>query len=153
MSFRVRCHSIAPTIPAEDEMTSSLVFFRVQHCSFAIQYMPSTKRHQRECHFVSGVVPQYNTRQVQKTSSLVSFCVQCLSYALEHVSAPMLVCFCVRHLSYPLPHMLNMKKHHCWCAFVFSNFCTPATHAEHEKTPSLVPFHVWHPLPHPLSIK
>ena len=153
VSFCVWHHSIAPTIPTEDEMTPSLVFFRVQHCFFAIQHTPSMKRHQRGCHFVSGIVPQYNTRRAQKTPSLVSFCVQRLSYALEHVSAPTLVCFCFQHLSYPLPHMLDMKKHHCWCAFVFSDFRTPPTHTEHKKTPSLVPFHVWHPLPHLLGIK
>ena len=128
-------------------------FFRVQHCSFAIQHMLSMKRHQRGCHFVSGIVPQYNTCQAQKTPSLVLFCVWHLSYALEHVSAPTLVCFCFWHLSYPLSHMLDMKKPHRWCAFVFSDFHTPPTHAEHKKTPSLVPFHVWHPLLHPLSIK
>src|SRR6266545_2682377 len=117
-----------PYNTCQDEMTPSLVFFGVQHCSFSIQYTLSMKRHQRGCHFVSSVVPQYNTHRAQKTPSLMSFCVWCLLYALEHVSAPMLVCFCFRHLSYPLPHMLNMKKHHCWCAFIFSDFHTPPTH-------------------------
>ena len=86
----------------------------------------------------------------------------------KHESTPSLVYFCVQHLSSALQHTPNTKRHQRGCLFVFGMTCRflilqcmpsmkwhlvgvfscsalffrPTTHAEHEITPTMVSFHI-----------
>ena len=62
----------------------------------------------------------------------------------EYKTTPPLVSFCVRCVSLALQHIPSTKPHPHWCGFMFGVFPSPykaTTHAEHETTPSLVRFH------------
>ena len=43
----------------------------------------------------------------------------------KHEKTPSLVSFCVQHHPFALQSMLSMKRHFCWCLFMFGVFPSP----------------------------
>jgi hypothetical protein len=70
---------------------------------------------------------------------------QCHTHMPSTKSHPRLCDFVFGDAFLSMPHLPdtpNTKRHHHWCLFVFGVILSPSTHAEHEKTPLLVSFHV-----------
>jgi len=128
---------LRPTTHAKHETTPLLVWFRVQHHSFALRHTPSTKRNPRWCLVVFGVIPlPYNTRRTQKNTNEGVFSCSALFFRptthAKHEITPSLVWFRVRHHHFVLLLTPNTSS------------LRPTTHAEHDKTPSLLSYRVRH---------
>src|SRR6266498_109226 len=117
MSFHVRRHSIAPTIPTENEMTPSLVFF-----SCSALFLCNTTHAEHE-----------------KTPTRMSFCVWHCS-AIQHMPSTKdtLIGVVLCLASFICPR--TCQRTHTGVLLFLASFLPPLTHAGHEKTPSLVCF-------------